>query len=560
MTKKKKANSAMAVASAPGRWLNNIVSIQEKKEYNFYVILLFSCFVGLTRFMMESIFSKPVVIHNVFVINMMVFYLQAVFVYALILKIFVPEQRWQKSINIVLIGVFLGIFPPAIDLFIYGLGNFTENYSRNFPQDWNLLLYNESIHFTYGETITLFLTMVFTSVVVFIKTRNIFKTVASFVVTYGFVVFIVQILSTIVSFVIKTDSTFPMNLAQGGTPATADYLRLTGFNFPTILSLFQLFLIIVIYLVLNPRLASNLAKRLNHALPAGLTCLMGYSLDRQLDWFAVIISMFFFFAFVVAIVQNDYFDRTEDEIEGRAAYVGRNDVSFFNTILLVVILLLVITGNMIGYYLLLFAVVSFLYNYDFYRAKKYFPSNNKIEGIFGVSAFLGGLTMAFTVDTKLASVMAPMGGSIFGGGMPAMSRPIQELWTIRTVIITFLVFGGWFLISIFKDYKDIKGDMAAGNQTVYTMLRKRNRNEHRFHKLYSLVIFALLLIPPIWLGISGVEPLIPIWMGLVDAFLVVVINLKNARKGIELGFLAINIYLLMEVIGNHLLHASLPVQ
>jgi 4-hydroxybenzoate polyprenyltransferase len=552
MTNKRRSNSAMAVISAPGRWLNNIVSIQEKKEYNFYVILLFSCFVGLTRFMLESIFSRPVIIQNVYVINMIVFYLQAVFVYALILRIFVPKQKWQKSINIVLIGVFLGIFPPAIDLFIYGLGNFTENYSRSFPHDWNLLLYNESIHFTYGETITLFLTMFFTSTVVFVKTRNILKTVASFVVAYGLVVVMVQVLSTVAYLVINTDKTFPMNLSQGGTPAAADYLRLIGLSYPVILSLFQLLLIVVIYLVLNPHLATNLAKRLNHALPAGLTCLMGYTLDRQLDWPGVIISMFFFFAFVVAIVQNDYFDRIEDEIEGRAAYVGRNDVSFFNTILLVIIVLLVITGTMTGYYLLLFAVVSFLYNYDFYRAKKYFPSNNKIEGIFGVSAFLGGLTMAFTVDTRLAFVMAPA-----AGGMP---RPIQELWTVSAIIITFLVFGGWFLISIFKDYKDIRGDLAAGNQTVYTMLRKRNRDERRFHRIYSLILFALLLIPPIWLGVSGVVPLIPLWMGLVDVFLVVVINLKNSRKGIELGFLAINIYLLLAVIGNHLLHAGFPAQ
>lgn len=552
MKKKEKPNAAMAVVSAPGRWLYNIVSIQEKKEYNFYVILLFSCFVGLTRFMLESILAKPVIIQNAFVINFIVFYFQSIFVYTLILKIFVPEQNWQKSINIVLIGVFLGIFPPAIDLFIYGLGKFQYSYSRNFPQDWNLLLFNESINFTYGETITLFLTMFFTSAVVYIKTRKIVRALASFIVTYGFVVFILWVVSTMVSLIMKTGGMFPMNLQQGGTPATADYIRLAGFNFPIMLSLFQLFLTIVIYLILNPHLASKLAKRINHAIPAGLTCLMGYSLDRQLDWFAMIIAMFFFFAFIVAIVQNDYFDRIEDEIEGRPAYVGRNDVSFFNTILLVVVALLVVTGTMTGYYLLLFAVVSFLYNYDFYRAKKYFPSNNKIEGIFGVTSFLGGLTMAFTVDTKLTFVMSPIAG--------AMPRPIQELWTIRAVIITFLVFGGWFLISIFKDYKDIRGDEAAGNQTVYTMLRKWKRDEHRFHRVFSVLLFALLLIPPIWFGISGLQPLIPLWMGLVDAFLVVVINLKNARKGIELGFWAINIYLLLAVVGNHMLHAGIPAQ
>jgi hypothetical protein len=560
MAESKTIGVMSAVGSAPRRWLYNIISLQEKKKYSFYVILLFSFFVAITRFMLEFILChQTLCLLNINMLNFTMFYLHTIFIYTLILRVFVPELHWKKAIHLVLIGVFLGIFPPVIDTFIYGIGNFMYAYSKVFPDDWRLLLYNEKINFTVGETATLFLTIFFTTVVVYIKTRKIFRTIAAFVATYCSVVFFSQILPTLAFSLSKIIRSNMVETQQDLGSVAGDFFSIGGFSNPYITPFFQFSVILIVYLILNPKIAKNILRRIHHALPAGITCLLGYSLHRRIDGYAVVIAIFFLFAFVVAIIQNDYFDRTEDEVEGRAPYVERDDVTFFTVMLFFLVAALVIAGNVTGYFLMLFAVVSMLYNYDFYRGKKYFPSNNKIEGIFGVSSFLGGLCMAFITGTKGAGDILNIENVAFlvkSGSFEQMLKSIREFWTLQYVVITFLVFGGWFLISILKDYKDIEGDTAAGNQTVYSMLKKKNRDVKLFHRIFSLVVFALLLIPPIWLIASGLETFFAVCIIVADAVFLFVLNMKDTKKAVMLGFIFLSIYLLCLVIGNHVMHQA----
>lgn len=552
---------AAAVLTAPKRWIVNIIGLQEKKEYSFYVILLFACFVGITRFMLESILAHRIpVVLNLSVVNSVTFYLESIFIYTLVLTIFIPDQSWRKSINIVLVGVFLGIFPPVIDVWIYGLGNFHYEYSLDFLRDWRLLLYNEGVDITLGETLTLFMTIFFTSLVVYIKTRKIIRTILSFVVTYGFVVFYSQILSTIAFKMAPAVSMPGIRFSHEFGFNIKELFFVGGFSYLCILNMLQLLTVLIIYLLINRAIALNILKRLNHAVPAGLTTLMGYTLLRSLDGFAVITALFFTFTFVVAIIQNDYFDRVEDEVEGRAPYLERNDVSFFNTILLFLAGILIFSGNIVGYLLLLFVVVSFLYNYDFYRAKRYFPSNNKIEGIAGVSSFLGGVSMAFIVNTGISGDILNMENVVLSqasGAIQSIEQSVRELWSIENSVITFLVFGGWFVVSIFKDYKDIRGDAAARNQTVYTLLQKGGRDVNLFHRIFSLVVFFLLLIPAVWFGFSRSLPAVSVCLGIIDLLLLFALTRKDAKKAVTLGFVMLNAYLVCIIVGNHIFRASL---
>ena len=546
------------IITAPKRWVDNIIVLQEKKKYNFFVILLFSFFVGLVRFILELILGhRTVLMLNISILNFVIFYLHTIFIYTMILRIFVPKLEWRKSINLVLVGVFLGIFPPVIDVFIYGIGSFTYNYSVNFPEGWRLLLYNEKINFTFGETITLFLTMFFTMLVVFKYTKSIIRALLAFFVTYLFVVFLSQVIPTLAFNMAVSGNIFLVNSHQEYIAKIEDFLSISGFSYPCVLSFMQIVFIFCIYLFLNPGIAKNIMRRINHAIPAGLTCLLGYSIHKHVDGYAIIISIIFMFAFIVAIIQNDFFDRTEDDIEGRSAYLDKNDVTFFNSILFIIIALLLLAGNITGYLLLLFMVVSFLYNYDYYRAKKYFPANNKIEGIFGVSAFLGGLSMAFIVDNKISGDVLNIQNLVILFGIGAIKKiddSTRNFWNLKYIVMTFLVFGGWFFISIFKDYKDIQGDSAAGNQTVYTLLKRRNKDIYFFHKLFSLCIFIFLLIPPIWLIISGLEPFFSINLITCDIILLIFLTRKKTKRAVEMSFAILNIYLLCLVIGSHLMH------
>lgn len=551
----------LAVLTAPKRWIITIISIQEKKEYNFYVILLFACFVGITRYLLETILAyRPPTMLNINLVHYVIFYLEAIFRYALILYVFLPNQSWRKSINIVLIGVFLGIFPPVIDMFVYGLGNFHYMYSFDFFKDWRPLLYNEEINFTFGETLTIFMTIFFTSTVIYIKTRRIARTIASFFVTYLLVVLNSHVLPAIAFRItpIVCQPGFSYSPEAGFT--TKELFFVAGFSLPCIISMMQLASMGIIYLIMNRAIALNIAKRINHAIPAGLTGLMGYTLVRPIDWFALVTALFFTFAFVVATLQNDYFDRVEDGVEGRALYLERNDVSFFNVMLLFLAGILVFAGNIVGYLLLLFAVVSFLYNYDFYRGKRYFPSNNKIEGIAGFSSFLGGVFMAFIADTGISGdilTIQNVGLVHSSGAFRTIEQALKGLWTAENIVITFLVFGGWFVVSMLKDYKDIKGDAAAGNQTLYTILRKRNRDVILAHRILSSVIFILLMLPAAWFLSYRSQPLVAVCLGIADALMLAALTRKDPRKAVTLGFLMLNLYLLCIIIGNHLVKTGM---
>ncbi len=551
---------ARAILTAPKRWIVNIISIQEKKEYSFYVILLFACFVGITRYLLETILAyRPPTMLNINLVHYVIFYLEAIFRYALILYIFLPHQTWRKSINIVLIGVFLGIFPPVIDMFVYGLGNFHYMYSFDFFNDWRPLLYNEEINFTFGETLTVFMTIFFTSVVIYIKTGKIVRTIVSFIVTYVLVVLNSHILPAIAFRITPVVSQPGFSFSPESAFTIKELFFVAGFSLPCIVSMMQLASLGIIYLLMNRPIALNIVKRINHAIPAGLTGLMGYSLVSPINWLAAVTALFFTFAFIVATLQNDYFDRTEDEVEGRALYLERTDLSFFNALLLFLVGILIFAGNIVGYLLLLFVVVSFLYNYDFYRGKRYFPSNNKIEGIAGVSSFLGGVFMAFIADTGISGDILNIqnvGLSHSSGAFRSIEQALRGLWTVENIVITFLVFGGWFVISIIKDYKDIRGDTAAGNQTLYTILMKKNISVNRVHLIFSSVIFILLLVPAAWFFFKSSRPLVSVCLVVVDAALLLALTRKNPKKAVALGFVALDIYLACIVVGNHLLRMN----
>ena len=120
----------------------------------------------------------------------------------------------------------------------------------------------------------------------------------------------------------------------------------------------------------------------------------------------------------------------------------------------------------------------------------------------------------------------------------------------------FLVFGGWTIISVIKDYKDIDSDLQAGNQTAYTLLVKKGKDIAVFHKRYTLCLSILMLLPLFWLysiKATFIHAVILFSLSVVFYF---VINRKPSTATVELSLLVVSLYLFNLVLGAHFSHIT----
>lgn len=538
------------IALQPARWLINLVEIQEKKQYHFFVIIIFALFVALIRFLFElMVANRPLYGLNVNMVHMFTFYLHCIFIYTLILKLLIPGCEWRKSIHLVLIGVFLGIFPPIIDSFYYGIGNFKYGYVNNFTEDWRLFIYNPEAHVPVGEALVLYLTIFFTSMVVLIKTSSPARAFWAVPVCYAGIFFYAALLPNLA---FSTSGFVSGELSHKfGSP-----LQANGYTGIFFVSLFQMLSCMLIYFVLNPEIFFNLAKRINHAIPVFLTALLGYAVIEPVDMFALFVASLMIIASLSVIVQNDYFDKEEDQHEGRKPYVDINDVRFFNFVILGIIVLLAATTNLLAYMLLLFFIVSVIYNYDFYRGKRFFPANYKVEGVWGLSAFLCGVAMVISTEYLM------MGEALIGRGIGRSheiqvlhSRLFSEIWTSEILLFSFLVFGGWSIISVIKDYKDIESDVSVGNQTAYSLLSKRGKSIENFHKKYTIFLSLTMLIPILWIRSLNMSWLYSVLLIILIASFYVSISRKPSIAVVEQSLLLVNFYILGLVFVAHFSHS-----
>ncbi len=520
----------MNLLSLPMRWLRNIIVLQEKKHYNFYVIIIFALFVGFVRYLLEFILGwQAIRISNISLSIIVSFYLFSIFGYTLILKLCIPDFEWKKSIHLVLIGVFLGIFPPLLDFMFTGLGSFKYPYIT----DANTKQYIWFEDLPLGETIVLFLTMFFTSLVIFIKTESVLRALAGFILSYCFVYFYAAGLPTYVISEIMEYFLKNTEYLQGESRFKVDSFYL--FSLPFLIIAFQVFLTAVMYLFLNPGIFSNVCKRFNHALPLIFTALLGYSVYRPITEEAIFFAIIFGYLGIVIILQNDFFDKEEDALSRKGSYVNGDDVIFFNVTFLMLCVALASNNYVSVYPLILCFIASVIYNYDFYRGKSFFPSNYKIEGVWGFSAYIGGVCLVYDSSESFTHKSAAM-------------------WSWEYVLFVFLVFGGWSIISVIKDYKDIEGDAAVGNQTAYTLLQKRGYNIFRFHKNYTRVLSLLLFVPFLWLLKIDAHAVFYVLMGLSVVTFYWVINWPPSNKAVESALGAINAYLLFFALACHFSH------
>ena len=499
--------------AAPYKWVERIIVLREKQEYSFHTVLAFAAFVGIMRLILEFMVCSQGLFASVAgYLSYITFYLMNAFLYVAAIRGLI-DVDWRKSMNVVLIGVFVGIFPPLIDTLVLGAHNFRYAYNFSWLEGWAWLIYNPDAHISPGEAATLWFTILLLPLYVWVKTRSAGRAAAALVAGYVVVFFYVTVVASAAASFLRAGfvpmlraTEVPMiDSLERAWRATSDpseiheiSQRLVKLRFRydelaiALTTGAQVAVAVLCYYLLNPRLARHLLMRAGHSLPFALLTLLGAAATRHFSpeidtdtWTglvpAAVMGLCVFHAFNVAIVQNDHFDRHEDR-RGPLPYLDVQDMHFFNGSVWLLAATVFSVRPRVGALLVVFQIVSILYNYDFYRGKRFFPANYKIEAIWGWSAFMIG------VYTVLH---------------PRMMAPDPVL------MMSFLVFGGWSIFNCFKDYKDIREDYRAGIQTAYVLLKRRGRSLRSFHLWIRRLMAAGLCVPLIALHNWGV-PLITV--------------------------------------------------
>jgi hypothetical protein len=492
------------VALAPYRWFQRIIRLRERHGMPFASVLSVVCFVGFARAELEALSSKAGAGTTSAFVNNTSFYVQAAYLYGL-LAAKLARRELSSAVSVVLIGIFLGIFPPIVDIL---LGNFGESYYRYVGggfSSFNPSLFNPQ-HYSTGEALVLWASVVLPGAYVAEVTRSLPRTVLALLGSYAVTTFIALGPSSLVGW-----------LLRGASPLTPERFELP------VLTFFQLALAQIAYLVSRPELLRRLVPRLLHALPFVALTLLGNALS---DWLAPVrfseleraryalgAAIVVLELCVIALVQNDAFDLEED-VGRSAGEATREDAYFFTGTGVLFVLAMLLASPPLGTPMALFLIASTVYSFDFYRAKRYFPANYKSEGVWAWSSF------------------------VLGGSAPYLKYAAPPL-SGAYLFASFLAFGGWFSFCVFKDYKDIRADFHAGNQTLYVLAYKRGFSLTRLHRGLRFAFAIAVLIPPVLLTLGGLPYLPSLLTGAVASSLAFYALGRPPRGATVRAFLAL---------------------
>jgi hypothetical protein len=460
--------AGMALLLVPYHWFANIIRLREKSRMAFPAVLGVVTFVSLARAEFEVLTTRTASFAVSGIVNNVAFYLLSAYLYALLAARLTGKSLAQVS-GIVAMGVFLGIFPPILDTLMLGTNTASYRYIKDGFSTFSWTLINPT-HYSTGEAITLWAVVIVLVLYVFQVTRSLVRSLAALLLSYASIVFL---------------ALGPSSLTWSAFSDAAPFARST---WTAALSVLQLLLAQAAYLLLRPQVLARLWRRLPHAAPfVALTFLGGAVAEFfapsglshvERMRFAAVAAILMLELCLIALVQNDAYDREKDGRE--ATMVTREDAHFFTIVGVLIVLAISLVLPGLGLPMALFLCVSVLYSYDFYRSQRFFPANYKSEGVWGWSAFV-------------------LGGS--AGLSVAQIRTTSSGFLLASLV----VFGGWSVFNVFKDYKDIRADYKAKNQTLYVLALRRGADLSRLHRGLRTALVVLLGVPVLGLGFAGVS-------------------------------------------------------
>ncbi|RME92004.1 MAG: hypothetical protein D6767_04055 [Candidatus Hydrogenedentota bacterium] len=440
-----------------------LIAIQEKKRFDIRSVIAFAIFVGIFRGVEEGLFVSPNSFRVSFLSAYIPFYFLMYLLHVFVLQKFTKEQV-GKVFNVALIGLFLGLFPPVIDLLFFGLDS-TRRYGYfldlflsaqtgvgRFPLKL-LFFYAPEEKLPFGEALTLWMLLFFAPYYVYVKTKSFLRAAFSFPFVYAVIFVNAYILPSAIRalFVVFTpEKNLPFLYAQ------MDFF----------ISSFQTYLAMIVYFAFRPGLFSHLYKRSVLIFPFLVISLFGIKI-AQTGYFvadSIILIINLWLLFQSLLLQNDFYDKLEDK--GRKYQPSKDDMTFYVALSSLLILISMAHGKVYAMPMLLILLIGFLYSHPFYRGKRYFPTNLKMEAVWGSMSFVSGTT-----------IVAP-------------TKVIPDV-----VVIFFLVFGGWSLFAIVKDMKDILTDFYAGNRTVFVLAYQKKKSVKKVYRLLWTFLIIACLVP-----------------------------------------------------------------
>jgi hypothetical protein len=445
---------------SPANFVRALTTKQESRPYHFNNLLIFCIFTGIVRGLQEALFfGHP--IRNSFILSIIPFYLSMGMMLVFFLN-YLLEVSWKRISNAVCIGIFLGLFPPLIDLLVH---DSFEGFYYSYYVFWNVsnipwLWYSPEYNFHPGEAAGLWGCILFTGVYAWTKSKNPKITILALMAGY-FTVFYHAVLLGTVSTRIHLG---PLTSIESINTYQSYKLKFLTNN----LIFWQGFTAFLFYLLIRKELLKQVMKRLPHILPFVLICLAGgYSTSMTINTSLIYTVILVFVMMIAVMAHNDYHDPVHSGRRNRkgSSPLEKTDLPALNVFFIICSISLLFSNIPTVLPLFVFFALSVLYHYPHYRAKKHFLTGLKIEGMWGGSAFLAGVLAA--------------------------PRPLVS---DHVLLAVFLLFGGWSIIAAIKDYKDILDDYHDGHLTVYYWLYKKGipmKNTHKYLRILVLLFFIV---------------------------------------------------------------------
>jgi 4-hydroxybenzoate polyprenyltransferase len=219
-------------------------------------------------------------------------------------------------------------------------------------------------------------------------------------------------------------------------------------------------------------------------------------------------------------LSNDWYDRAEDAVQGRPPLVSHDSAVIVSALPLVSVATALATRVELGAALLAFAAVAHAYHADPLRTKCVFPLSYKTEGLLGGLAFLGGLA----ADPR--------------------RQPPPGLVGLAVVVGL-----GTALALVFKDYKDVDADRAAGVRTAFVVGEERGLSRRSVLRVSAALLLGCLAAGALYVASAGGggAALAGLWL-LAVAAPALLLTLRTPSRAVLAAILACEAFLALAAV------------
>ena len=421
----------------------------EKRDFSVALVLGAVAWVASLRMLGERIFSmgaQPLTRAPMpWFTHIFGFYLALLCVLGAVLARVVPVD-WRRAQNLVAMGLLMGVTPPLIDSVAVGVNTFSYEYRPGAGKlPW--LLSGDVRVLPPGETFILWCSVVMMGVYAGRRSRSWLRGAAASGLTYALVlVFLV------------------------GAPTVSALLSSRTGLAPSEWRVVLFALFAELGLVVTLRLELRALQRLPQVALPVLFCLAGAALRGSLSGPAFVVASHFALVGMGFALSNDWYDREEDALRGPPPRIDAQGAALLSVVPLTGALGLMAFRVEAGLCVLAFAVVAHAYQADPLRLKCVFPLSYKTEGLLAGAAMLGGI-------------------SCDPGRLPVLAE----------VAVAAVVALGTPAALVFKDYKDVDGDAAAGVKTAFVFAESRGWSRERMRLVAAVLLMVSLAVAAVWL-------------------------------------------------------------